>query len=103
MEDCVNKDCKHHEPDMRLNCSHQFRAEIKECKNRLIAKTDGGATVPCSDGLSDVLELLEKDLKLSQRLIDDNKVKNDVEMVRTFQIKRGHTRDLIEQIKALGR
>jgi len=61
------------------------------------------AEVPCSVGLSDVLKLLEKDLKINQQLADKYKTKTDKEMTRQFQLKRRHTRDLIKQVEALGR
>ena len=103
MEDCNNQNCGSQGGQWKQGCLN--RRDVENCNKYipLKAQKEPVAEVPCSDGLSDVLELLEKDLKLSQRLIDDNKAKNDVEVVRIFQVKRGHTRDLVEQIKALGR
>lgn len=77
--------------------------ECLKCAETPKEKKDDGSKVPCSAGLSDVLHLLKKDFKLSQRMIDDMEAKGDKEVKEIFKIKRGHTRDLIEQVKALGR
>ena len=77
--------------------------ERDDLKKSLKAQTEPVAEVPCGGVLSDVLELLEKDLKINQQLAAKYKTKTDKEMTRQFQLKRRHIRDLIEQVKALGR
>ena len=72
-------------------------------KETLKADKEPVANVFCSEVLSDVLKLLENDLKINQRLADKYKAKADKEMMRQFQLKRRHTRDIIKQIEALGR